>query len=137
MTVPRFRHGSSILLLVLAAGCGADPRQTYPVAGEVNFHGEPLEQGTIDFFRPEEPGRRVAGGMILDGHYDISAEFGLMRGEYLVRISSAVSPEKLGPENTRGGFPINQERIPPDFNVNSKLKIEVPPRANTFDIDIP
>lgn len=137
MVVPRWWRCAPILFAAIVLGCSADPHQTYPISGSVSFHGQPVDHGTIDFFRPAEPLRRVAGGMIHEGQYDIPAEFGLTPGEYLVRLHSAESLANPGPDNMAGGFPINRERIPADFNVNTRLKTEIQPSANTFDIQIP
>jgi hypothetical protein len=89
-------------------------------------------------FAPAEEQATFSGGPIKDGRYVVPAENGLAPGKYTVRISS-----------TEGGGPATgglsdapeveaQQRIPPQFNVQSTLTAEVQASGeNRFDFQIP
>jgi len=130
------------LLIILAAccsGCGTnDPNQLRPLSGTVLFQGRPLAHGSIGFFTTDEAARRVSGALINQGRYDIPADFGLMAGTYRVQISSPESPENPSKVDMIGGLPINRERIPPDFNAQSKHTVKVLANGdNIFNFSIP
>jgi len=134
------RHYRSVWLLLALAigvcpGCTADPNALQPLSGKVTFQGQPLAQGTIAFFGREEPEQRLSGAMLQEGRFHVAADFGLPPGTYKVKISSPETP--ANPEMI-GGYPVNVERIPAEFNKNSKLVIEVKPGGgNVFDFSIP
>ncbi len=126
-----------ILLLVVAAGCGGDSQGRLPISGNVTFDGEPLAIGNLSF-TPQQAGGVRSGAIIRDGQYAIKAEKGLPPGEYLVRIHSAVDagpptePLPPGPTQDRPG----EEQIPPRYNVQSKLRIEVSDSKTTFNFPL-
>ena len=122
-------------LVLIAAGCsdrGSGLR--LPVSGTVNYHGQALPFGTIEF----TSGRAVGGGSISRGSYDIPAEHGLPPGVYQVTISAIrspnVTPGPPGPDAKDAG----EEMLPPEFNVKCDKTVEVKRGENNkFDFDIP
>jgi hypothetical protein len=81
----------------------------------------------------------AVGGVIKDGEYHIPQDKGLPPGTYRVEISAA---DKGGPKLQRSapGQPAMMtaaERIPPDYNTDSKHTIEVSTSSdNHFDFDV-
>jgi hypothetical protein len=97
------------------------------VSGEVTLDGIPLDAGAIRFTSLGE--KQVASGaMIENGEYRIPQEHGLPPGTYHVEITSpdTKSPQVMA-RATAGGpaIPVARERIPAEYNVNSKQSIEV------------
>ncbi len=132
------------LLLLFSTGCGeVNPRKE--ISGKVKLRGTNLDAGTIDF-RPIEGTvaaglpSTTAGAVITDGIYQIGAEYGLVPGKYKVLISSG---DGITPDNEEGipgpsGNFVSKDRIPPQFNVNSQVEIEVTDVGeNIFDFEIP
>src|SRR5580704_2663308 len=84
--------------LVLAAGCSKGPGRL-KVSGTVSFHGQPLDQGRIEF-EPDGPEAKFLGGVpINNGTFTIPAEKGVTAGKYKVRVYSSdhVLPAGDGP----------------------------------------
>ncbi|QEG43180.1 hypothetical protein [Roseimaritima ulvae] len=101
-----------------------------------------LDRGTIEF-HPLSNGT-ITGGTIRDGRFDIPAATGALPGEYEVRIFSTnvdvdpMPPEDLppGPESERR--PLQPERIPKRYNVESELTADIPDQGTTelaFQLD--
>jgi hypothetical protein len=138
-----------VALLLTAVGC--ERRDRYgreALAGTVTFGGQPVDEGSIQFW-PTEPGAPWrSGAMIVDGKYQVPREQGLPPGTYRVVISSP-GPDSTGPPLTpeqlwkysrerRLTSGLAQERIPAAYNSASRVDIEV--RAgeeNLFDFAIP
>lgn len=132
----------ALTALVVGAGCSnKDPHGRLPISGSVTLSGTPIDQGMIQFL-PPEPNQKapLAGAMIRDGKYQVPREQGLAPGSYRVVISA---PEAKKPDDPPGApdmkaAPVARERIPPAYNRDSKLTIEVKEDANNvFDFTIP
>jgi hypothetical protein len=128
---------ASLLAAAALSGCGPEPVGS-TVHGEVTFQGKPLDEGMI-VFSPAEGQPTFSGAPIKDGRYTVPAESGLAPGKYSVRISST---EGGGPAT--GGLSVDapetesKERIPPEYNVQSALTVEVKESGeNKFDYNIP
>lgn len=129
---------------LLNAGCWSSSNRQ-KVTGVVTLKGQHLDEGTIEF-RPlsEEPSAEnpttTAGAVISNGSYEIPAEYGLVPGKYKVLITSGdgVTPDDPNqPPGPSGNF-VSKDRIPPEYNRQSKLEVEVASGAeNNFDFDIP
>jgi hypothetical protein len=126
----------SLVLVIVVSGCGDGGSGNYQaIHGSVTFRGEPLDDGTIQFFGVgEQPGLR-GGAMIRDGSYELPREHGLAPGTYLVRISST---ERIAKAGTSSMNPFHaRERLPAKYNAQSKLTVEVGSRnQGAFDFNL-
>jgi hypothetical protein len=135
------RHSAFLLLLVgclgLCAGCGSGSRRL-PLHGSVTYQGQPLEHGSITFLTTSGPPGPVCGALIRAGRYDVPAAQGLEPGTYRVAISSAVPGGTLTPEEVAAGAsPRAKEVLPPAYNAESTLTVEVQARGpNQFDFKL-
>lgn len=109
------------------------------ISGKVTLKGAPLDQGSIQFMPAEAGGQFGGGGVIANGEYTIPEAQGLPVGRYKVLISSG----EAGPEVKEGEMPGEsgppaEDRIPPEYNVNSDKFIDVATgKENVFNFDIP
>jgi hypothetical protein len=134
----RIERACALVLVVcsLALGCSGGDGGRERVRGHVKFKGQPLDQGTIQFW-PESEGANFEGTDIKDGAYEIPATKGLLPGKYRVRIFSGDPREKEEAAPGESGPPA-KERIPARFNADSAEVREVKKGGpNEFDFDIP
>jgi hypothetical protein len=131
------------LAALTAAGCaleaGTPPKQV--VSGTVQFDGQPLKKGTIQFQPTSQVDGALAVGTITDGRFAIPADAGPSPGKYGVAIYGeddlppAPAPGEMpGPPTARkkSGTP-----IPPRYNASSELTAEVKaggPNVYTFNL---
>jgi hypothetical protein len=106
------------------------------VSGSVTFQGKPLEEGTIQFYTPDEPPTLAGGAAIVAGKFELPREHGLKPGSYLVRISSTERTEIPA----KGGIAMpgfrTRERIPAKYNTESTLKADIAqPGPLQFSLD--
>ena len=133
-----------LLLLVLgstfALGCTNDYGGRQEIKGTIKLKGTPLDQGVIDF-TPLEDQPTKEGALIANGAYHIPRMSGLMKGKYRVIITSGDGRTREGsdePPGPTGANIISKERIPPEYNRNTKQEVEVSDsKPNVFDYDIP
>ena len=129
-----------LLALVMILGCG--PRSDrLAVDGNVKLNGAPLDSGSIRFTTAGTGRLFATGAMIKDGEYHIPQAKGLPPGTYRVDISSPDTKAPLVAVTVAPGEPpsppIAPERIPADYNTNSKQSVEVSvSKDNQFDFDI-
>ena len=141
MESSKFAAIRTLLILTSTAfltGCGAkDPLDRQAIEGKVTFQGAPLDEGMIQFMPLAQSGHALASGApIANGSYAIPQNRGLPPGEYKVMIFSAGAATA----NEQPGelAPPREERIPPEFNAESKTTITVvAEEAKPFDFDIP
>lgn len=117
-------------LPVLTVGCGGEPRGD--VSGTVTFDGQPVAQGMVSFERVEAsgPARNVP---LRDGTYQASGAAGLTPGTYRVRISADdVDAMGIGPETDQHTPFKHVSLLPPVWNTESQLSVEVRQGRNTF-----
>jgi hypothetical protein len=132
------------IMLLLAAWClgccgGCGPASTRcAVGGSVTWKGQPLEYGSVTFLTSSGPPGPVGGALIRAGRYDIPASQGLEPGTYRVAISWPGPGGTLtAEEKAAGASPRAKERIPPQYNDDSRLTVEVQARGtNRFDFDL-
>lgn len=121
-------------MIPLVAGCGGG-EPVGDVAGEVLFDGQAVPAGMVSF-ESTDAAAPPRNAPIQNGKYEAAA---LPPGKYLVRISAGQesqappdihsSPNLQGPEAKDTKFvPL----LPQQWNVNSKLSVEVKPGKNTF-----
>ena len=119
------------LLLAVVAGCGGEPRGD--VSGTVTFDGQPVAQGMISFesTKMAGPPRNVP---LRDGEYQASGATGLAPGTYRVRISADdVAAMGITPETDQHTPFEYVSLLPPVWNVQSELSVEVRDGRNTFN----
>jgi hypothetical protein len=134
-----FPHLLFFLLSVLA-GCSDPAGGRVVISGHVTLEGKALDKGSI-LFVPLDGQDTQSGAAITDGDYVMPRDHGLKPGKYLVRITAG---DGKTPANEEAGQPggstniISMDRIPEDWNTQSKQQCEVKPNEpNKFDFDIP
>jgi hypothetical protein len=127
MVQPRLKY-ALIMLVVAQSGCGPKSDRL-AVSGKVVLNGTPLDSGSIRFTSVAGQKLFSSGAVIDSGEFDIPQEKGLPPGTYQLEISS---PDENAPPVVYRGAPgeprlppTAPERIPPEYNTNSKHTIEV------------
>jgi hypothetical protein len=126
--------------LVLLVGCRARSDRL-AISGEVTLDGAPLDSGTIRLTSTGAGKLFASGAIIENGKFHVPQEKGLPPGSYHVVISA---PDAAAPPVVYKGMPgeprlppTAPERIPPEYNSNSKQTIEVTADGkNDFKFDI-
>jgi hypothetical protein len=128
----------SIGMLVMLTGCGPHSDRL-AVRGKVTLNGEPLDGGSIQFTSLGEK-KMNGGAMVNGGSYSISQDKGLLPGNYHVEINApdnAAKPIVYRSSPDSPGVVTQPDRVPAEYNVNSKKSVEVKPDGdNHFDFDI-
>lgn len=131
------------LLVAVLLGCGGEDDGRREVTGTITLQGEPLDEGVIEFIplETEVPGGAAtqSGAVITAGAYKIPRESGLMAGTYRVLITAGdgKTPADGGLPGPTGNI-VSKDRIPPEYNVDSKQQIKVTLEGpNVFDFSIP
>lgn len=135
-------HGFLACMTVLSVslGCGSGtPRMDYSkaglvdVSGTVRFDGEPLAGAIVTFTAPDETfsfARTDAAGryrLMFDSEMS-----GVTKGSKTVRIRTLGSLGEDDPDAKRGGT----ERLPPCYNRESTLTVEVTGASSATDFDL-
>ena len=128
------RCGLSVWFLALTiAGCGGgDSLNRGSVSGKVTLDGQPVETGSISFLPTDGTQGPMAAGQISKGQYSIAAKVGPVVGKYSVQIEAF---RDTGKKN-EGGSPISEPMIPPQYNSQTTLKVEIKKGANTHDFTL-
>jgi hypothetical protein len=116
------------ILFIVLVGCR--PRSDrLAVSGDVTLDGAPLDEGSIRLTSTGTEKLFASGAMIQKGKYHIPQEKGLPPGTYRVEISSPDTKAPLvvykGAPGEPALPPTAPERIPPEYNSNSKHTVEV------------
>jgi hypothetical protein len=117
--------------LSVAIGCGkADPRGA--VSGEVIYNGNPVETGMVSF-EPTEAVITPRTVVIEKGKYRLDEAGGLKPGAYCVRITAADASKasQTASKNILGLVDF-VPLLPPTWNAQSKLSVDVKPGRNVF-----
>jgi hypothetical protein len=118
------------LTILVNAGCGRGPTQV-PVSGTVTFDGEPVQDGEIAF-EPRGTGK-MQFGVVTDGKYAIPAKFGLVPGDYVVRITASRSTGQKAEVDSfvtaEDSLEVNEQFLPPKYNSASQLSVTIEPTA--------
>jgi hypothetical protein len=126
--------------LLTAYGCG--PRSDrLAISGKVSLNGAPLDLGSIRFTSVGGEKMYASGAMVKDGEYHIPQPKGLPPGTYRVEINSPDTKAPLVAYRPAPGEPVAAptapERIPPEYNTDSKQTVEVSAaNENQFVFDI-
>lgn len=127
--------------LVLLVGCGESVKMAH-VRGTVSVDGKPLGDGAITFFPVDGKGP-TTGALIEGGEYRV--QIPITQGPDMpdtVRMKVSISaPKVVGMKklyNTEQAIerPVTAESLPPKYNAQSELTIEVKPGKNDRDFDL-
>jgi len=120
----------AVLTATAAACAGCNRSARLPVSGTVTVDGQPLASGEIAF-APAAPGQgNTAGAAIERGKYSISAEQGLLPGDYKVSIHAFRGTgkknwdgmgEPTAPESQKKYVEQLEQYIPPRYNDATEL----------------
>jgi len=122
--------------LAVPLGCSSgDGLNRASVRGEVKVDGNPLEEGSINFFPAGDAEGPSAGGVISKGEYEIPQDLGPVVGKYRVEIHGVQKTGRTVPNYMAPGttMPEVMEVLPADVNVKSKLVRDVAAGANVID----
>ncbi len=115
-------------LQLLTWGCSSGPPK-YPVKGQVNWNGQPVDRGHI-VFRDPTGKKHPDAGPIINGTYQIMAQ----AGEKVVEITG----ERDGPRDPNMGTVVREQYISKEYQgENSLLKVTIEPQENSFDFLLP
>jgi hypothetical protein len=130
----------SAAIVSLLVGCSGDAAANRgALSGAVTIDGKPLEQGSILFTPTDGTKGSSSGGEIKNGRYRISKADGPAIGWNRVEIRATRKTGKMiqKPFAPAGQMVEEQvELIPPQFNSQSELKVEVKPGDNTADFQV-
>jgi hypothetical protein len=124
------------VVLTVCPGCG-DGR--IPIQGEITFHGQPVEAGTISL-EPADGKGPTTGGPIVAGKYELTGAAAPLPGKKIVRV---IGIRKTG-RKVRDAFSATgamleetQPYIPDLYNTRSTLSCDVVGReTNRFDFQL-
>ena len=135
----RLKYALTITVVVLS-GCGPQSDRL-AISGKITLNGAPLDSGSIRFTSVAGQKLFASGAVVENGEFDIPQEKGLPPGTYQLEISARDT--NAPPVVYRGAPgepplpPTAPERIPPEYNTNSKHTIEVTADGdNHFVFDI-
>jgi hypothetical protein len=116
-------------------GCGDSSRAS--VSGRITIDGRPVESGAINFFPTGDTKGPSAGASIVEGHYSISADKGVVVGENLVQIRGVRKTGKM--VNSPMGHGLIEEwadQVPEKYNKRTTLSRAIEPGANVMDFEL-
>jgi len=131
----------AVLACLFVSGCGAekDPQGRLPISGAVTLDGAPLNKGSIRFEPQDAQAGTPSGAMIDKGRYAIPRDQGLAPGVYRVILTAteASAENRTADEIMNNPGPPPKELIPPSYNRQSKITVEVKAAGpNQFDFPI-
>src|SRR5262245_29982183 len=132
-----------VVNLVVSCGCGPSYGGRKEIKGTVKLKGEPVDDGTIDFFPMSGNEETKSGAQIIKGFYKIPAEIGLLPGKYRVSITAGDGRTRANasadqPPGPTGANIVSKDRIPKEYNIESKQEVDVTEKGpNEFNYDIP
>ncbi|MFC1597648.1 carboxypeptidase regulatory-like domain-containing protein [Planctomycetota bacterium] len=121
----------SLIVFLLATGCGDGGPERGNVTGKVTLDGKPLEGADLEF-QPTE-GSPSYGTTNPDGKYKLMYtrdKKGAMVGEHTVRITTSTTATDENGNEIRV-----PQQVPPEYSREGVVK-EVKPGRNKFDFDL-
>lgn len=112
--------------------------ERFPLSGKVTYGGEAIDFGSVSFL-PLGGGdeQRVSGGPIMNGAFSVPEEKGAHVGKYRIEVRwSKKTGKKVFDEMAGELVDERKEGIPPKFNKQSELTVEVPSPDNTYNFDL-
>lgn len=122
-TSPRFVW-LGILLASAVSSSGCQEATTALVTGTVTMDGEPAKVGAISFFPIDNKGTPV-GAKITNGKYEAHVPFGEKKVD--IRVSKVVGKRRLYDTPDSPVKEVLSEALPPKYNTQSELRLEVKP----------
>jgi hypothetical protein len=141
--VGRVVRVATIAALFLAGGCEDDAGGRQAVSGAVTVKGKPVEMGMIEFIPvagASAGGTYIkSGAAIENGKYEIPKQKGLVPGRYKVTMSAPDKHNKMGGNELPGptSSRTSKDLIPPEYNLKSKVEVQVKKGPNNFDFAVP
>jgi hypothetical protein len=121
-----------VMFVVAATGCaGGD--DLAEVRGTITVDGEPAKVGAITFI-PIDGASQTAGAKIVDGGYAARVPPGTFKVE--LRVSKVVGERKVYDAPDAPVKQILAEALPPRYNDESELTLEVQPGENHKDYSL-
>ena len=118
------------LVAVFAVGCSKG-RPTGDVHGTVTVNGQPVSEGAVRFI-PVNGDTPATGGTIRDGKFQVQVPVAKQR----VEISSNVVDKEKTPPNATGDQIVMKILVPPRYNIQSELTLDVVPGLNEPDFKL-
>jgi hypothetical protein len=117
--------------MISFVGCSRSNLAT--VTGSVTVDGEPAKVGAISFFAVD--GRApTAGAQIVDGKFSAQVTPGLCTVQ--IRVSKIVGKKKVYDTPDSPVREVWAEVLPPKYNDDSQLQLDIKPGTNTQDYDL-
>jgi hypothetical protein len=124
----------AVCALVMLTGCRRS--DTVSVTGQITLNGVTLPTGAISLMPIEKTAGPSVGCEIVEGHYNISATRGPLRGgKYRVEIRSIDLESGSTAQRDGGPLPVFQDRVPTAYNSASQLTLSVPSDATSVQQD--
>ena len=130
----RIRRGVALCAAVLlVTGCDGVPGGMGTVTGRVTVDGLPAADGAVSF-TPSDGMSQTSGGKIVEGRYEATAAIGAAKVS--IRIPKVVGKRKLYDRPDSPVQPIMEESLPPKYNDQTELVIEVRPGEMECNFDL-
>jgi hypothetical protein len=133
-------------VLCTVEGCAGRDSNRAAVNGKVTVDGTPIAEGLISFLPIDIANGQPGGSPIQDGQYSISADKGLLPGEYQVQIRANRGTGKkvwdgMGdehwPASKKNYVEKMESYIPARYNDRTTLKATIElGKTNTYDFDL-
>ena len=116
-------------------GC-TDVPDALEAYGSVSYQGRSVESGTIILHG--EGGKCIVSGEIVDGQFDITAEQGLVPGNYRVEIYANEKTGRTIPDPDDAGTTIQETRqiLPERYNSLTELTREIDPTTDELVFEL-
>ncbi len=127
----------AIVLFGAIVGCGGGyegPKRA-GVKGKVTFAGEPVSQGTLNLVPVGHHGSKVSVP-ITNGAYDITEARGPNAGKYRVQLYYFKASAPAGAMADADAESATQQVIPPKYNTESTLEVEIVDGENKHDFEL-
>jgi len=127
----------------MMTGCGKKPNPDgrQDVSGRITLNGAPLINGTINFSDKSPENAGGAGGLISNGKYTLTGEYGIKPGTYTVRIYGARDYDRVTGEVATDQTPMGNlvavNLVPDEYNKKSELTFTVEEgKKNVFNLEM-
>lgn len=129
-----------LIVPMLALGCQGqqDGPARGALTGQVSWEGESVQDGRISLIPIDGTNGPASGGAISEGRYSIPANKGPVIGKHRVEITAnrkTGGQQKAMPPAT-GTVDEIEQYIPPKYNMESTLTVDVQQGDNTADFNL-